>query len=294
MKKAIFLTAILALLLYGRVAIGQEIRDYYPRRQWNITMCNYGVYSQSEIYTGIDTMLNGVLSSQIYENGLYVGSYFKEDGKCYFIDTLNNTRVLYDYGLQPGDTVPWITVLNEYSGDVMNLIVDSVITLQISGDEKKAIFFRPLSDGVFRNIRECWIEDIGSVHGFLFPTRFQLLEEESQQKCDLTCFFQEDVLVWMNAQYEECGVGLREDEKESAMIYPNPVTDVLNVFISEKNANEKICIKIFDSIGHFLKGETILGGELAQIDVSTLPQGLYVIHFYNKSKQIKSVKLIKN
>lgn len=209
----------------------------------------------------------------------------------FFTDTLNVTRVLYDYGLQPGDTVPWISVSNEVTGDEMHLIVDSVTNILINGSDKKAICFRPLSDGAFRVVRECWIEDVGSVHGFLFPARFQLLEEESQQKCDLTCFFQEDVLFWMNAQYTECGVGLREDEKVSVQIYPNPVTDLLNVIFPGESTH--VNISIFDDMGHLMRRETVLNENMKQIDVSSYPNGLYVIRFSDKSKQIKNIKLIK-
>lgn len=84
MKRIFFTTVILALLLMcGGGARAQESKGFFPKRQWNVFMGNYGMYSQSEIYAGLDTMVNGIPSSQIYENEIYVGSYYEEEDKCF-------------------------------------------------------------------------------------------------------------------------------------------------------------------------------------------------------------------
>ena len=293
MKQSFFIIASIVLLLCGSVAWGQETPDS-QNRQWNIVEYNLGHYTNSVISTGPDTIINETLASRLYENGNYVGAYFTNDDKCFFEDSLGNTTLLYDYGLQPGDTAFWIPILDAFWGEEQYLIVDSISTTQVNGESKKVLFFKPLSDGLFKFIRESWIEDVGSVHGFLYPTRFRLLEEEAQQKCDLSCFFQDNSLAWMNPNYTECGVScVAEYEKEGLLLYPNPVSAVLIFVLPEKVTLEKTYCDFFDIQGNLVKKDVIPCGTQKQIDISELSAGQYVVHCYNASKFNQSVKFIK-
>ncbi len=293
MKQSFFIIASIVLLLCGSVAWGQETPDS-QNRQWNIVEYNLGHYTNSVISTGSDTTINETLASRLYENDNYVGAYFTNDDKCYFVDSLGNTTLLYDYGLQPGDTAFWIPILEYFGENPLCLVVDSISTTQVYGETKKVLFFKPLYDNFFRFIRECWIEDVGSVHGFLYPTQFHLLEVEAQQKCDLSCFFLDGSLAWMNPNYTECGASsVTEYEKEELLLYPNPVSDVLNVVLPEKVISEMIYCDISDIQGHLVKKDVIPFGTKKQIDISTLPAGQYVIRCYDASKFNQSAKFIK-
>ena len=284
----------LSLLLAGATgALRAQETPASQNKQWHIVKYDFGHYTCSDIFTGSDTTINESPASQLYEDGNYVGAYFTNDDKCFFVDTFGNTTLLYDYGLQPGDTAFWIPVLDAFGEDLC-LSVDSISTTQINGDTKKVLFFKPLSDGLFNFIREIWIEDVGSVHGFLYPTRFRLLEVEAQQKCDLTCFFQDNVLFWMNPNYTECGVSsVTKHEKEGVLLYPNPASNVLNLVLPEKVAVENVYCDIFDIQGNLVKKDVIPSGTQKQIDISILSAGQYLVRCYDASKFNQSVKFIK-
>lgn len=292
MKRTFFITAIIALLLFGGVAQGQETLAS-QNKQWHIVKYDFGHYTCSDISTGPDTTINESIASQLYENGDYVGAYFTNDDKCFFVDSLGNTSLLYDYGLQPGDTAFWISILDAFWDEEQYLIVDSVSTTQVNGESKKVLVFKPISDGVFRLIRESWIEDVGSVHGFLYPNHFRLLEAEAQQKCDLTCFFWDNNLAWMNPNYTECGVSsVTEHENGVVLLYPNPASKVLNLVLPEMFTLEKIYCDIFDIQGKLVKKDVISYGTQKQIDISTLTAGQYVLRCYDASKFNQSVKFV--
>ena len=294
MKKSLFTTTLLALLLMcGGVAKGQYTLTTYPSKEWHIVKYGFGHHTHSVISTGSDTMINSVLSSQLYENGEYVGAYYTNGDKCFFVDTLGNASLLYDYGLQPGDTALWIPILNAGDGENQILVVDSVSTVQVNGESKKVLLFKPISGMFFNYIEECWIEDIGSLHGFLYPTHFRLLEVEAGQKCDLTCYFQENNLFWMNPDFSECGAVVPGYEKEEMLLYPNPATDVLNVVMPERIISEKVFCDIIDTHGKLVKKEVLHGSNHVRLDISTLSAGHYIMHFYDLSTLNQSVKVVK-
>lgn len=279
-----FLIPLCSMLTYA-----QEAPETYPNRQWSVLKCDYGQYTYSEISTGQDTIINEIPCSRLYENGNHVGAYFTNGERCFFVDSLGNTILLYDYGLQLGDTAFWITVLDVFNDEELYLVVDSISTTTVNGEAKKVLFFRPLSDGSFKFIKEYWIEDVGSVHGFLYPTRFRLLEAESQQKCDLTCFFQENNLVWMNPNYTECGMsGVAEHKEEKLILYPNPVTDVLHI----PSSPDVMQYALYSVLGKPVREGVLLPGQPATINMAELPSGVYVFRYIVKGVA-QSKKIIK-
>lgn len=75
------------------------------------------------------------------------------------------------------------------------------------------------------------------------------------------------------------------------LAYPNPVTDILNIDLTDTK-NENGCISILTLDGkEMLKHETN-GAGIVTINMSLLPQGIYLCRFYNKT-EIKTIKIIK-
>ena len=75
------------------------------------------------------------------------------------------------------------------------------------------------------------------------------------------------------------------------IVHPNPFTDSVNVYFG-KNV-EEVCIEVFSSLGKLVHGKKYqVNGIAIDIDLSTLPTGLYFIKF--EGKNIKGAsKLIK-
>ena len=83
----------------------------------------------------------------------------------------------------------------------------------------------------------------------------------------------------------------QQQEVNTYYVYPNPVKDVLNVFIAEKG-------QLIDSISIFtLEGQLVLQQKLLysiqpQISVDSLPQGIYLCKLISgiKTQTIKFIK----
>lgn len=74
-------------------------------------------------------------------------------------------------------------------------------------------------------------------------------------------------------------------------VYPNPIFNELNIDFSGTNIlNGKICILSIE--GKLIKTQQLLGSASLTIDMSNIPQGVYLCRFSNE-KEIKTIKIIK-
>jgi len=77
----------------------------------------------------------------------------------------------------------------------------------------------------------------------------------------------------------------------TVQIYPNPVSDFLNISIDQQKINHSFLI--FDAQGKLLKNEVILSSS-SIIDFSLYTKGIYFLKIQNKDKQlIKTYKIVK-
>ncbi len=75
-------------------------------------------------------------------------------------------------------------------------------------------------------------------------------------------------------------------------IYPNPVSDLLNIHVKSGNMD---LIKLIDISGRMVQSINLQEGvEYYQVDLSDYTSGLYLIQVYQLGKLIQSEKLIKN
>ncbi|MDR2928302.1 MAG: T9SS type A sorting domain-containing protein [Cytophagaceae bacterium] len=93
---------------------------------------------------------------------------------------------------------------------------------------------------------------------------------------------------------EECvspEEGLKKVENSSGKvinIYPNPVSDILNIDIAGGAASD---IRLYDSYGVLLRQQKT-GGGTVQLNVSNLPNGLYYLHIYDGINKMPEVRQI--
>ncbi len=72
--------------------------------------------------------------------------------------------------------------------------------------------------------------------------------------------------------------------------YPNPVSDVINIDLTEEKNNGTISILNLE--GNVLQTQKAAGGSIVAINLEQLPQGIYLCR-YESATTIKSVKIIK-
>ena len=199
---------------------------------------------------------------------------YERDGKVYWWNkTLEEFTVLYDFGAHEGDE--WeIKVGNE------SLVthVDAVENIEYEGKTYRVLHVSDPED-LFSGDIVCGIGHLTS----FFPER--LMDNGDGLRVEgLRCYWVEDELVFKpgdedcDAVYEELH-GIDEDDPSTGSgtftVYPNPTNGILTIHHSSfriQNSEFRITN---------LMGQTLMTGQITaetqQINVSSLPQGMYFI-----------------
>ena len=97
---------------------------------------------------------------------------------------------------------------------------------------------------------------------------------------------------YLNFQDLTTNISMVEKQEVAVQVYPNPVVDVLNIRIS-KAVSQAYFIQILSVDGREVYKEKINPrNKVSQINVSALPQGLYLCRMNNGTK-IETTKFIK-
>ena len=75
------------------------------------------------------------------------------------------------------------------------------------------------------------------------------------------------------------------DVTQSLNVYPNPVTDILNIDLT-KLGNEAVNITVLDLTGKQLQQQLLMGQTVTQVDVTGLPKGGYILHVATKQLEL--------
>ena len=207
---------------------------------------------------------------------------YERDGKVYWWNkTLEEFTVLYDFGAQEGDE--WeIKVGNES----LVMHVDAVENIVYEGRTYRMLHVSDPEDLFIGDI----VCGIGHLTSF-FPER--LMDNGDGIRVEgLRCYWIEDELVFKPGD-EDCDAiysevhGVEEDGPSTGSgtltVYPNPTNGVLTVHHS--------AFRIHHSEFQIanLMGQTVLSGnitaETQQINVSSLPQGMYFITFAGETRK---------
>ena len=277
------------LNFYYRININEaEVLDPIlpPGAEWYYEIENEnGSITYQYMYQAGDTVVGDepshilVKINTLYDKGLredvtreYV---FMRDGKVYWWNkTLEEFTVLYDFGAQEGDT--WVTKVGT---ETLIMHVDAVEEIEYEGRTYRMLRVSDPEDLFSGNI----VCGIGHLTSF-FPER--LMDNGDGLRVEgLRCYWIEDELVFKpgdedcDAVYEELhGIdedGPSMDSGNAFTVYPNPTNGVLTIHHSAFHIHHSE-FQIAN-----LMGQTVLSGNInaenQQIDVSSLPQGMYFI-----------------
>lgn len=180
---------------------------------------------------------------------------------------------LYDFGLEVGDSTHY------YIDDWLSewLHVAEVSSMLIDGVEKRVIHFEEVIDAP-AVLQERWIEDIGSIHGPLFPASPVTFATEWPDSLLLTCYGRNDTVLWDHPDYDGCEVNilLGTDELLSwspLRVFPNPSNGPLSV---EWPGHRSFRIRVLDALGSCVFQDLAIGSraDLALMDAAP---GVYVV-----------------
>ena len=192
--------------------------------------------------------------------------YERNDKVYWWNKTLNEFTILYDFGAEEGDE--WeIKVGNES----ITVHVDAVEQYTYESRQLKMLRVSDDAD-IFSGEIVCGIGHLTS----FFPEK---LMAKGCRVEGIRCFWQNGELVFHYGEqdcdkiYEDHHFGVEEiEDGNEFVIYPNPSHSVL--FVLSKNINSEYRITN-------LMGQTLLIGNITsenhQIDVSSLPEGMYFI-----------------
>ncbi len=184
--------------------------------------------------------------SNFISNLTYLGNIKEVNGVVVYMDTTFSLHALYNFNLQAGDSV-----LYHFEFGNIYLKVENIDSIYIIGKYYKRFHFQePVIP--FFYIKEVWIEEIGSIHGPLFPANPRLFGTEIPDSMYLTCFKINGSIIWNNPNYSQCFIniilGTSDLPRKCIKVFPNPVIDrVFIEFPISINGNHDV--SIFDLCG---------------------------------------------
>lgn len=241
-----------------------------------------------------DSLINGdnwktliqANDSSLLDSPSIAGFVRKQGPRVYFLDTALQQDTLYDFSLNVGEFFGF----NLPSGRVY-LEVKKVDTVVIQGDQLRRIFFdEPAIPTIFAKVNEVWIENIGSVHGPLFPHNADYTYTEIPDSTVLTCSFEMSTSFYHNPHFEDCVnerfLGTESNTLPDYQLYPNPCQD-------------RCTIQLAGSF-HFVvwdwNGKIVLqgnGSNQHEFSTTTIEAGLYTLQISTPQGTIQE-KLVKN
>ncbi len=232
--------------------------------------------------TGVNFLedVTGNCTSNAYNANQYKGCFRNDSTNklVYFIDAFtSNETVLYDFNLSIGDTVP-PSPLN-FNGNFVNIVTD-IDTVFLGGVNRKRF-----------KLDSCWfeqlyyIEGIGSTYGLLSPTMCPF-----EGFYNLQCFTNNSLPVYPNSTTSCSSViaNIESVETHQFSISPNPTSGAL--FIT--TTLDSYDISVFNSLGQIIQKKKNHSNSTF-LDISNLPEGVYLIQFSDNNNVLYKETIIR-
>ena len=271
------------------VSIAEGYESIFGKQstQWNITYGNLWGLATTHHRVAGDTVINGKEYKIIdgYEGPQedYLG-FLREDsiaGKAWYCSSENHEEILImDMGLKLGDTF--------FIGGNWNYLPQNYeVDLVYEENNRKHIHFKNLQNFPNEMGFEL-IEGITSNMGF----RYQDNEYSNNFYPQLLCSYKDGIQVFASDLPCDIVMGMEENEATNGIrVFPNPCSAVLNIQVLDNNIRQgKYTITN-------LEGKTVLKGSFAtnkQVDLTSLPSGVYVMVFENEDGIIGQKKIVKD
>jgi len=288
MKHKLILFITLLTLFSSKVLKAQD-EPYLPLldtgKLWiEAKRLEFGGFKFTELWIGDRIIYNDTVYYELY--GINTEPfYMREDTlerkvyiDCSFYPEPCKDVLLYDFSLQVGDSIDF---------DNGFRYIDSII--YINNKYRTLYIGHPDWGGSYF----AWTEGIGSLAGVLNTKCMPGLDGMGQTL--LNCLYQNDELIYQHywASIYGCNfeyLAIDKIEKNYLTIFPNPVSDIINIKIFNEQLND-IKFEIIDIFGKVCKIGIINNTEF-QVNVSDLPKGIYIIRF-NYDNTFNNQKIIK-
>lgn len=261
--------------------------------QWSLVTYSFSGISSSTYRIAGDTTINGInYKKMLIADGnpnlavnWNLSKIIREDTtqKVYQLNSLNEERLIYDFGLSVGDTI-----VSNINPDEM-AIVEAIDSIELNdGTMRKRLTITSLYCSDW-NIEEYWIEGIGGEnYAFYYVDVFC----QTDTGLSLRCFSSNGDFLYGSADGTNCFIptSINKLEEVGINIFPNPTQNILH--LEYENEVKISTWKIYN-----LQGQLILfdqpEDQLFQIELATLPQGIFFIIIKTDKGLIIQKKFVK-
>lgn len=261
--------------------------------QWTIVTFSFNGNANNTSYLiEGDSLINGVIYKKMWRtyenpnaNNWVLPIYIREDStkKVFQFNGVNNENLIYDFGIEIGDTLASSYIPTEYA------TVEAIDSILLNdGTKRKRLDLISITCPNF-NDDEYWIDEIGGInHALTFIHEFCITDVSAH----LQCFSKNGDLLYGPRYGEQCFIinSTNELKQNALKIFPNPTQNILNLEYDENIKIEKV--NIFDFQGQVIKSLPI-ENQISQINISDIPNGVYFIKIETQNEQFVFKKFIK-
>lgn len=231
--------------------------------------------------------------------------YTYADSNKVYVYRYNQFYTMYDFGANVGDTIAVagaddIMQIHTYCDSIGKIRVDSIGTVTINGESLRYIYVRPLANSTWG--WDCRIvEKIGPLnynnayptyYNYLFPVRIwsnncppymDELNEGGYLKCYVDSSFQfYPTGTAPNCEYIPTSLEEILQSPGLLAVYPNPTHSSLTIKLPSHIKEAGIEIK--NMLGKNVHSEHIYAESTKTIDVSAIPNGVYIAQLQIENK----------
>jgi hypothetical protein len=213
-------------------------------------------------------------NDSLYSNWELHGYMKQIDSIVLFMDLSLKIDTLYNFTKIQGDMI---------TSKYCELPVDSVTTTIFIGKNR---FTMHISDHHYYDVK--YYEGIGSNAGLLTP----LYNCSTGASRYLICYYENGELKYHNDRFRSCNyntVSIQNQQKNIVNIYPNPVTDRIQI----DNVEINTILKIYNSVGQLVY-KRLLTDENSRLNLPNFSRFCIVQLISSKGDIIYSKKMIKN
>lgn len=257
--------------------------------EWQVTSCSNGCLTDV-YYTNRDTSFDGY-TYHILDGFHYISGTFllREDtaARQVFLYLITGNKdgeeyLLYDFSLNPGDSMQVFNPISPYPSDAGYFLLDSIVTkTHIDNEDYRHFYLSSLDTVQSASPGAIWIEGIGSRSLINTPGGPPSFSNAGS----LSCFFNNLTLHYSNLDSINACVQQNTDlsiyeSDASFQFYPNPVADEL--IIKFKDNNEAL-LEFYNTNG-MLEASRMINSDTTSVDVSALGAGIYLLRVVTNSE----------
>lgn len=223
----------------------------------------------------------------VRSNIAYTAGFMREDlsaRKVYALDNDGAEHLIYDFSLQTGDTLR-----ASYAAEDLSFRLDTIIDIVLpNGELSREFVFYPATGYWFPETEPVIItEGIGSRISLFFPFLYGSFEGGSA----VSCVQKNNVTLYSDAGVFGCDFVLVGTEDiladEEINIFPHPATSSFHI----QTQSQMKALQLWSRDGQRL-GSWPVGSNTGQVDVSSLPAGVYLLKVFYEDSSFQWKKLV--